>query len=142
MEPITQLSSEESKENIETNQIELDENKLAIFKQTVKKWLDIDNEIRTLDSALKERKKIRKEIQEQIMVFMGEYNIKNMNTDDGKLTYNESKTKKPLNINFIKSSLNNYFNNSEDGEKVTEYLLNQREVSKRFYLKRTFSRNK
>ena len=140
MEPVTKLSTEEIKDNTENNQKELDENKLAIFRQTVKKWLDLDNEIRTLDNALKERKKNRKEIQQQIMNFMGEYNIKNMNTDDGKLTYNESKTKKPLNINYIKSSLTNYFNNSEDGEKVTEYLLNKREVSKRVYLKRTFSR--
>ena len=117
---LPEINSPQS-ENIQ-EQHNLDENKLSIFKQTVKQWLDIDNEIRALETALKERKKNRKEIQENIMVFMGEYNIKNMNTDDGKLTYNESKTKKPLNKDFIKTSLSTYFNNSEDGEKITEYL--------------------
>ena len=40
-------------------------------------------------------------------LFMSKYNIKDMNTDEGeKISYNESKTKKPINKDFIQKTKN------------------------------------
>ena len=49
MNPINQNENTNSNYN-STEQLEIDENMLSIFKQTVKKWLDVDNEIRTLEN--------------------------------------------------------------------------------------------
>lgn len=117
------------------------ENKLNIFKQTVKNWLDIDNDIRTLEKAIKDRKNKRKELQSNIMTFMEENNIKNMNTIDGKITFNHSKIKKPFNQKYIKNTLSDYFNNSDDGLKLADYLNDKREITNRTYLKRFIGKN-
>ena len=116
---------------------DLDKASLEEFKDKVKKWLEYDNEIKALEEALKTRKKNRKEIQVGIMDFMGKYNIKDMNTDEGEqLTYNETKTKKPINKDFITKTLKTYFNNEEDSNTVANFIFEKRETVSRFSLKR------
>ena len=135
---INQIGGDDSTNIVSPNKNnELDSSKLDDFKEKVKKWLEIDNEIKALDAALKLRKKNRKDLQANIMDFMGKYNIKDMNTDEGKLTYNETKTKKPINKDFIKNTLKAYFKNEEDSNNVATYLFENRETVSKFSLKRT-----
>ena len=115
---------------------DLDSEQLEDFKGKVKKWLELDNEIKALDAALKLRKKNRKELQANIMDFMGKFNMKDMNTDDGILTYNETKTKKPINKEFIQKTLNAYFKSEQDSNNITNYLFENRETVSKFSLKR------
>ena len=57
---INEINSENKLNKNNTEDIvTVDDNKINIFKQTVKNWLDIDNDIRTLENAIKDRKKKR-----------------------------------------------------------------------------------
>ena len=134
---ISQIGGEISDPQTLQKTSDLDKIVLDEFKDKVKKWLEFDNEIKALEQALKVRKKNRKDIQVDIMDFMGKYNIKDMNTDEGKLTYNETKTKKPINQEYLKKTLSTYFNNDEDSNKITAFLLEKRETVSRISLKRS-----
>ena len=68
------------------------------FKTQVKQWITIDEEILKYESKIKELKKLKKKILEpQITTFMINYNISDLNTDQGKIRCNERMRKKPLN---------------------------------------------
>ena len=130
----------ENENNIENNNKnesnKLDENLIKIFREKVKKWLEMDNDIKTLECALKERKKNRNILQIDILEFMGKYNIKDMNAGNSKLLYHQSKTKKAFTEKSLKEQLTKYFNNADDAINIAEYLFNNREYTFKTNLKR------
>ena len=65
---------------------EIPKSDLDDFKIKVKTWLDLDTEISLLEKKARELKKIRnKQLEPDITKFMNTFNIKDLNTDNGKL---------------------------------------------------------
>ena len=65
---------------------------LQDFKENVKEWLSIDDEIKQLQAKAKElRKRKTKELEPKITLFMVHNNISDLNTDNGKLKCSEKK---------------------------------------------------
>ena len=78
---------------------------LQDFKEDVKEWLSIDDEIKQLQAKAKElRKRKTKELEPKITLFMVHNNISDLNTDNGKLKCSEKKTKSGLSSKHIVSS--------------------------------------
>ena len=74
------------------------EKEIQFFKEKVQRWLNVDTQISQLESQIRELKKVRnKELEPQITTFMTQYNVTDLNTDNGKLKCQERKTKKGLN---------------------------------------------
>ena len=111
---------------------------LKYFKENVKTWLGIDDEIAELNKKIKElRAKKNKQIEPKITLFMRQYNISDLNTDDGKLKCNERNTKKPLSKNLIKQSLSDWFKQDEkEVEAVMEHMISKQEIVKSYKLLR------
>ena len=63
--------------------------------ENVKDWITIDNEIRKLQSAIKERRKQKKELTDNLLSTMKQNEIDVFNIPDGELIYTRTKTKKP-----------------------------------------------
>ena len=73
------------------------EEEIQFFKEKVQRWLNVDTQISQLESQIRELKKVRnKELEPQITTFMTQYNVTDLNTDNGKLKCQERKTKKRL----------------------------------------------
>ena len=53
--------------------------------ENVKQWLSIDNEIKTLQKEIKERRKIKKNITTSLVDLMKNRDIEIMSTSDGEL---------------------------------------------------------
>jgi hypothetical protein len=117
---------------------EIDDNDLTKFKHTVREWLSLDDDIAKLKKALKERNKKRKELEPDILEFMKQNGINDLNTrEGGRLHYHTTNAKRPINKEFIISKLTGLLNNSERATEITEHLFENREQYERYSLKRT-----
>ena len=66
--------------------VQIPQNELTNFKEKVKRWLMLDMQITEMENKLRDLKKIRnKEIEPQLTTFMVQYNISDLNTENGKL---------------------------------------------------------
>ena len=108
---------------------EIPKSELEIFKGRVKQWLEIDNEISNLEKKARELKKIRnKQLEPEITKFMTNFNISDLNTDNGKLKCNQRNTKKPLNKINIRENLSQIINDTNQVDQAMNLILNNREV--------------
>mgnify|MGYP006997622974 CR=1 FL=1 len=71
--------------NIPLIPTEIPSQELQYFKEKVKRWLMIDKQVADLEGQIKEIKKIKKKLMPEITKFMVQYNISDLNTEDGKL---------------------------------------------------------
>ena len=101
------------------------------FKTQVKQWITIDEEILKYESKIKELKKLKKKILEpQITTFMINYNISDLNTDQGKIRCNERMRKKPLNKTNIRNNLSQVISDNSQVEQAMQLIMNNREIIK------------
>ena len=123
---------EEEEEVVVINEIELKD-----FKAKVKIWMGIDDEIKMLQEAIKERRAKKKELGDEVLQFMGVHNIENLNTKKGdKLKYSVSKRKKALSNKVVKERFNNVFQNNNNFEKYKEYIFGGQEEVESVNLRR------
>ena len=99
------------------------------FKVKVKRWLTIDEEIAEYEKKIKDLKQLKnKQLEPQITGFMREYNIKDLNTENGKIRCNERKVKRPLNRNNIQDNLTKVIHDDLMLEQAMNLIMNNREI--------------
>ena len=109
--------------------VEIPSSELIHFKEQVKKWLTIDQQIAELESKLRDLKKIRnKELEPQVTDFMVKFKINDLNTENGKIKCSTRNTKKGLTAKYIQEKLTNTLENNELVDKAMENILENREV--------------
>ena len=112
------------------------------LQQDVKDYLEIDDQIKALNKAIKERRNKKKALSEDILGTMKKFEINNMNTKNGKLIYAISKSKKGLNTKSLVKGLNLYFKDEMKASEVGKIVMNSREVVEKVSLRRTIHKNK
>ena len=101
------------------------------FKNQVRMWVEIDNNIRKLKQAARERNAIKKQLTEKILKFMAKYNIEDLNTKDGsRLRYKVSQVKEPLTAQKIKERLEQNINNIHSVDDLHEKVFTTNKVEK------------
>ena len=107
------------------------------FKSHVKDWLSIDVEIAELQKQLKELKlKKSKELEPKITLFMVHNNIKDLNTENGKLKCSEKLTKSGLSSKHIRDNLSKVLNDEFIIDKAMDEILNNRTIKKTYQIKK------
>ena len=114
------------------------------LRENVKEYLNIDNEIATLQAAIKERKTKKEELSKFILGAMKNNEIQQMNINNEKLVYSVSQTKykAPLNKSYLNNVLTNYFNNNDKALDVINHILTNRTKVERVKLKRLTEKKK
>jgi hypothetical protein len=112
------------------------------LKQEVKEYLDIDDQIKALNKAIKDRRDKKKKLSENILVNMKKFELDVMNTKNGKLVYTESKRKEGLNKKNLIVGLNTYFKNEDKSKEVSKIIMNSRAEVKKVTLRRTINKKK
>ena len=109
--------------------VEIPSSELIHFKEQVKKWLTLDQQIAELESKLRDLKKIRnKELEPQVTDFMVKFKINDLNTENGKIKCSTRNTKKGLTAKYIQEKLTNTLENNDLVDKAMENILENREV--------------
>lgn len=106
------------------------------FKENVKEWLSLDDDIITLQNAIKERKSRKVELTPKIMLFMDEYKINDLNTNNGKIKFTKSMYTKPLNKQYLISKLTDYLRDNNKGEKAAMFIMENRDKQEKSQLRR------
>lgn len=102
---------------------------LGDFKLKVKQWIDLDSQIEVLNQKCRELKKIRdKQLEPEITTFMVQYNISDLNTENGKLKCNTRNTKKPLNKINIRENLSKVVQDSSRLDEAMDLIMNNRAI--------------
>jgi hypothetical protein len=78
---------------------------LEEFKNYVKAFIEIDNDVRKLKVAIKERSMVKNTLSKNIVAFMGKFSIEDLNTKHGKIRYQVTRSRKPLSKTDIKTRL-------------------------------------
>tara|TARA_Y100000996_G_C22074932_1_gene459118 strand:+ start:31 stop:405 length:375 start_codon:yes stop_codon:yes gene_type:complete len=106
------------------------EQEINHFKEKVQLWVNVDVQIEKLEKQLKDLKKVRdKELEPEITKFMVKYQVKDLNTDSGKLRCQERKTKKGINKNNIKENLSKYLTETDKlNDAINDIWLNREEI--------------
>lgn len=110
-------------------------NDLQVFKEEVKTWLQLDQEIQEHEKVIKELKKKRnKELEPSITTFMVKHNISDINAGQGKIKCTPRNTKQTLNKGYIEENLKKVIKDDSVIEQAMSNILNNREVKTTYKL--------
>lgn len=125
----------------------INEIEMSNFKENVKQWIRLDDEVRKIAEEVKKSQKKKKELQikrdemnSSILYFMNKYNIGDLNTSNGRIKYAVSSTKSPINMKTLQEKLMGYYNNSDEAEKLLKFLEENRDKKEKVSLKRTITK--
>lgn len=121
------MSQENSDEDINDiiNKTEPTKEELETFKNLVNEWFKLDDVIRKLVVALKERKNHQRVLNNKIEDFMFKYQYNDLNTQNGRLKASVKTSHKPVNIKEVKEILEQ--NKNLKGEELLEKIFNKEE---------------
>ena len=99
------------------------------LRDSVKNWLQIDNEIKQLQKEIKKRRTMKKQITDQLIDTMKNNDIDVMNIPDGRLVKTTNRVKAPLSKKHLIQSLLIYFKEDQDMVKnLSSHIMDTREV--------------
>lgn len=99
------------------------------LRDSVKNWLQIDNEIKQLQKEIKKRRIMKKQITDQLINTMKSNDIDVMNIPDGRLVKTTNRIKAPLSKKHLIQSLLIYFKDDEDMVKnLSSHIMDTRQV--------------
>ncbi len=107
------------------------------FRNNVLEWIKIDDNIKSIRSAVKELTTEKKEYEEKILSYLTEVEEESVAIKDGILSKNVSKTKAPLKKETIYNSLVELVGDANKATTMTEHIINSRPDVQRTNLKRT-----
>ena len=126
-----------------TQEQQIENQQKAELQNYVKEWLKYDDEIKTLQEAIKERKKNKNDIGKILINFMDTNNIPHFNLSDGKLIFAKSEHTQPVNIQFLKNTLSESpMLNSEQYQNLLNFIESKRGKKTTTRLKRTHKHEK
>lgn len=124
--------------------VQTNENELNDFKEQVKNWIKLDNElkainakIKMLDNEKKHRKKMMDKLSEMILKFMGSNEIDELNSKDGVIKYKRSMVKEPLTQKKMIEKLREQFKTIVDVDDRLNNVFKNREKVLKLCLKRS-----
>jgi hypothetical protein len=111
--------------------------------KTIREWVKIDNEIRTLQKEQLNRKNDKKRLSSSLIDIMKKNEIDCFDINDGQIIYNKKNVKKPITKKVLLEILQKYY--KEDllkANDVNNFILNNREESTKEEIVRKISGNK
>ena len=112
------------------------------LKNIVKEYLDIDNEISTLQKAIKERKEKKEKLSKVILGTMRTQDIQQMNINNEKLVYQVTQYKTPLTKPYLNNVLTDYFKSEDKAQHIVEHIIGNRNRVEKVKLKRVGGKKK
>jgi hypothetical protein len=96
--------------------------------QTIREWVKLDNEIKTLQSEQSKRKKDKTKLSEKLIEVMKKNEIDSFDTNNGQIQYNKKVMKKPITKKVLLNILAKFYDG--DGDKantMNNFILDNRE---------------
>jgi len=101
-----------------------------VLVNTIKEWIDHDNEIKNLQQQIKEHRNKKKSLTDNLLEIMKDNEIDCFDINNGKIIYCKNKVKSPLNKKTLLETLEKYFEDMPDihPEQVSKYIFDNRKI--------------
>jgi hypothetical protein len=119
----------------------MDANDKSVLLESIKAWLQVDNELRELQKASKERREMKKQLTHNLVNVMRENEIDCFDVKDGQLMYKRSVTRGPVNKKLLLTTLSTYLKNDKQAEDLCSFILDSREEKVRETITRKIDKN-
>lgn len=104
------------------------ENSKEHLVKTIKDWVRLDNEMRTLQNELKQRKIDKKNVSVSLMDIMKNHEIDCFDINNGQICYSRKNVKKPITKKVLMDTLSKYFKGDIlKASEVNNYIIENRE---------------
>ena len=112
------------------------------FKENIKEWVKLDNEIKNLNKQISEIRVNKSECLEQILRYHNQENIatNSIIISDGRLRISTTKLAKPISIQFLKECLSDIIEDNEDVDKIIDYINEKRNYKVEQNIKRYYNK--
>jgi len=114
------------------------------LEEQVKKYVIIDNKIKSAQEAIRVLKKEKDNASEKILIYVKTNNLEEtpINITGGKIKYFVSKTTTPINQDYIQRRLEEYFKSKTKAKEIVDYIYANRETREKETIKRINNRKK
>ena len=112
-----------------------------VLVNTIKEWIDHDNEIKNLQQQIKEHRNKKKSLTDNLLEIMKDNEIDCFDINNGKLIYTKRKTKQAISKKLLLSSLQDMFETPEEVNKITEHILESRSEKIKEIIRRKTNKN-
>ena len=106
------------------------------FRDNVLKWVEIDDDIRSIRAKVKELNDEKKQFEEKIIDYLTKVDEESILIKNGILSKSISKTQAPLKKETIHKSLVELIGDSTKAMAMTEHIINNREITQKIRLSR------
>ena len=109
------------------------------FEDNIKKWVQLDNQIKLYNDRIKSLREQKSEITESLFLQAQENDYENavIQITDGKLKFSNTKVQTPLTFKYIEEILSSTVANPKAREEIIKRLKDSREVKYTQEIKRT-----
>ena len=98
--------------------------------KSIREWVKIENEIKFLQQQLNTRKKEKTSLSNNIMHFMKEMEVSNVDIQNGKICYSKTTSKKPITQKSLLNILAKYYDgNTDEATQVGQFIFDNRETT-------------
>lgn len=101
----------------------------SILIQKIKKWLEYESKIINLQKELKDIKKNKLIVSNELKTIMKNKDLECIDITDGKILYTTTAVKKGINKKYLANVLGKYFEDHNRGEEICNYILENRETN-------------
>lgn len=114
------------------------------LEENIKRWVYLDNQLNTLKDKSKNLSEERKNIETNILTYVGENNLENATAkiSDGKLKFVTNKQVSPLTFKHVEESLLLFIKDTNKVNEIIEHIKNNRDVKYVKNIKRYFDKDK
>ena len=100
------------------------------FEENIKKWVALDNQLKTVNERVRQMRDEKNTLEEGIMTYVETNKLTNatVNISDGKLRFVTSKQTAPLTLKHVEECLSKCISNQDQVEKIMKIIKESREV--------------
>ncbi len=115
---------------------------MSSFESNIKRWVSLDNRIKTLSDEAKALREEKSSINDDISQHIETNQLEKatIQISDGKLRYVTTKTQSPISLNYLESCLSECIGNTDKVKAIMDYIKENREVKETTELKRYYNK--
>ena len=107
------------------------------FKSDVCTWIELDDSIKTLQHAIRDRRLEKQKLTQRIIGFMDHHDIEDLNTKSGRIRYKTNYVRPQVSKTNIRDRISSFFpNDAQFADDIVTAIYSSREVTERQSLRR------
>ena len=106
----------------------------------IKTWMRVENEIKDLRQAMREKREEKKRLSNELLQVMKENDIDCFDIKNGKLISTKVKVKETITKKMLLRVLSDYIDAPDEALKLTDYILESRQIKEKEYIRQKINK--